>query len=319
MNSIIEAKAADERKLHTVLLLSYERSMCMQQRKLEELNLIDDFLFFKMLENEVIGEEFGRYLLEIIFDRKIGKLKVIPQKVYYGSNTDKHGIRLDVYMEEELSNDTLLREATIYDIEPEADAKKSKKESIPRRVRFYHSTIDVRSLGAGKDYKDLKKVIVVMIMPFDPFGYDQMIYTIQNQCLEVPELPYDDGAKTMFLYTKGTKGNPTARLRELLHYLEDTKPENVKNEDLRAIHNLVKVVKQDAEVSREYMKWYERDQMIKEEGIEEGLQKGLQKGELIGMIKTARKYGATDSEIIKNLICEYQLSEQEAVKLINEI
>ena len=75
MNSIIEAKAADERKLHTVLLLSYERSMCMQQRKLEELNLIDDFLFFKMLENEVIGEEFGRYLLEIIFDRKIGKLK----------------------------------------------------------------------------------------------------------------------------------------------------------------------------------------------------------------------------------------------------
>ena len=139
MNSRSEAKAADERKLHTVLLLSYERSMCMQQRKLEELNLIDDFLFFKMLENEVIGEEFGRYLLEIIFDRKIGKLKVIPQKVYYGSNTDKHGIRLDVYMEEELSNDTLLREATIYDIEPEADAKKSKKESIPRRVRFYHS------------------------------------------------------------------------------------------------------------------------------------------------------------------------------------
>lgn len=132
-------------------------------------------------------------------------------------------------------------------------------------------------------------------------------------------MPYDDGAKTMFLYTKGTKGNPTARLRELLRYLEDTKPENAKNEDLRAIHNLVKVVKQDAEVSREYMKWYERDQMIKEEGIEEGLQKGLQKGELIGMIKTARKYGATDSEIIKNLICEYQLSEQEAVKLINEI
>ena len=38
----------------------------MQRRKLEELNLIDDFLFFKMLENEEIGEEFGRYLLEII-------------------------------------------------------------------------------------------------------------------------------------------------------------------------------------------------------------------------------------------------------------
>ena len=26
---------------------------------------------------------------------------MVPQKVYYGSNTDKHGARLDVYVEEE--------------------------------------------------------------------------------------------------------------------------------------------------------------------------------------------------------------------------
>ncbi len=55
-----------------------------------------------------------------------------------------------------------------------------------------------------------------MIMPFDPFGYDHMIYTIRNTCLEVPELPYDDGARTLFLYTKGKLGNPSNGLRELL-------------------------------------------------------------------------------------------------------
>ncbi len=48
------------------------------QKTLQELNLIDDFLFFVMLNDEVIGEEFGRYLLEIIFDRKFGKLNLIP-------------------------------------------------------------------------------------------------------------------------------------------------------------------------------------------------------------------------------------------------
>ena len=48
------------------------------QKTLQELNLIDDFLFFAMLNDEVIGEEFGRYRLEIIFDRKFGKLNLIP-------------------------------------------------------------------------------------------------------------------------------------------------------------------------------------------------------------------------------------------------
>ena len=76
MNKLNWAEAAKGRRsLAYSLLLSCERRICMQKRKkLEELNLIDDFLFFKMLENEDIGEEFGRYLLEIIFDRKFGRL-----------------------------------------------------------------------------------------------------------------------------------------------------------------------------------------------------------------------------------------------------
>ena len=253
-------------------------------QELENLNLLNDFLFFKILENEQVGEEFGRTLLEIIFNRKFGNLKIIPQKVYYGQDTSLHGIRMDVYMEETIDNETLLEEAAIYDIEPEKEEKK--KSSLPRRVRFYHSTIDVNCLKSGVDYRELKKVIVVMIMPFDPFGYDHMVYTIQNTCLEVPELPYDDGAKTMFLYTKGRKGNPTTRLKELLRYMENTNSQNVKNEELRAIHNLVKIVKRDPEVSRAYMKSFE----IKRALIEEG--------KILGMIQTARKYGATESEII---------------------
>ena len=34
----------------------------------------------------------------------------------------------------------------------------------------------------------LKKVYVIFIMPFDPFGCDRMIYTIKNCCVEEPEL-----------------------------------------------------------------------------------------------------------------------------------
>ena len=207
----------------------HERRMRMQ-KQLKDLNLIDDFLFFSLLNDEVIGEKFGRKLLEIIFNRKFGKLKIVPQKVYYGTDTDKHGVRLDVYMEEEVDNQTLLKNSTIFDVEPEGESKKENADELPQRIRFYHSKIDAGCLGSGKDYRSLKKVIVVMIMPFDPFGYGHMIYTIQNKCLEVPELPYDDGAKTLFLYTRGENGNPTEALRELLYYMEDSSKTNVKNE-----------------------------------------------------------------------------------------
>ena len=101
-----------------------------------------------------------------------------------------------------------------------------------------------------------------------------MIYTIRNICEEVPEMNYDDGARTLFLYTKGKKGKITKELRELMHYLEDTREENAANEDLKRIHEMVKVVKRDSEVSKEYMKIFERERMIREEGIEKGLEKG---------------------------------------------
>lgn len=287
------------------------------QRKLEELNLIDDFLFFKMLEDEEIGEEFARNLLEIIFGKTFGKLKVIPQKAYCGSDTDQHGVRLDVYLEEVIS-DSLLEDAIIYDIEPESKSKEKDKSQLPKRMRFYHAKIDTGCLSSGMDYRNLKKVIVVMISAFDPFGYDQILYTIKNTCLEVPELPYEDGAKTLFFYTRGTKGNPSKSLRELLHYMDDTKVENAKNEKLKILHNLVTIVKGNAEVSREYMKWNEIKNMWLEEGHASGLAEGHASGLAEGqglIIKTARKYGASEQEIISLLMEEFHMSENSAREL----
>ena len=241
----------------------------MHKRKLKELNLLDDFLFFKMLSHPEFGEEFSRNLLKVIFGREFGNLKVIPQRVYYGSDTDKHGARLDVYLEEKFNGDELLENVTLYDVETELKDNEESVKSLPRRVRFYHSIIDADSLKSGADYKVLKKVVIIMITPFDPFGFNQVIYTIGNACKEVPELPYDDGAKTIFLYTKGEKGDASQSLRELLNYMEDTSWENAKNDALRKIQSMVEVVKRDKGVSLEYMKIFEKEQMLREEGREE--------------------------------------------------
>lgn len=222
----------------------------MYKRKLHELNLLDDFLMFTLVNHPKYGEKFSRDILKIILGKEFKKLKIIPQKVYYGSDTDKHGARLDVYLEEEEDGDT----ATVCDVEPNIDDSKEHIKSLPRKMRFYHSKIDAGVLETGADYKSLKNVVVIMITPYDPFGENLMVYTIKNGCLEKPDMPYEDGARTIYLYTRGEEGNPREELRELLRYLEKTEKSNAQNEMLQEIHTMVEDVKKDAEVSAGYMR-----------------------------------------------------------------
>ena len=163
----------------------------MVKRKLEDLNLLDDFLFGSVVNYPEIGEKFIRELLNVILGKEIGKLTVIPQKVYPGSDTDKHGARLDVYIEEDCDNKSE-NDITVYDIEPDKNIKDV--SILPQRVRFYHAKIDARSLKSGESYRMLKKVMVILITPYDPFGLNRMIYTIRSKCEEVPTMSYDDGA-----------------------------------------------------------------------------------------------------------------------------
>lgn len=240
----------------------------MIRRKLEELNLLDDFLFGTMLTYPEIGEKFVRELLKTIFGREFGKLTVVPQKVYYGSDTDKHGARLDVYLEEHVSIESE-DDAIVYDVEPDQNDDVEDIQALPRRVRFYHAKIDENSLKSGENYQKLKDVIIILIAPYDPFGLNRMIYTIHNMCEEVPSLPYNDGARTIFLYTKGTEGNPPEALRQLLHYMENTTDENAINSSLQDLNQMVKQVKHDKEVSLNYMKVAEREEMLIKQGRKE--------------------------------------------------
>lgn len=246
----------------------------MAKAKVEDMNLMDDFLFNAIMSYPGIGEQFGRELLKIIFKRDFGKLTVLPQREYYGTNTEQHGARLDVLLEEELDGADALENVTVYDVEPEQNSKEKFVKVLPRRVRFYHAKIDSGSLKAGNNYEKLKNVVIIMIMPFDPFGADRMIYTIKNRCVEAPEVLYDDGARTLFLYTKGTQGNPPQELQELLHYMEETTKENARNDILRNMHQMVETVKQDCEVTLKYMKIFEREAMLREEGREQGIEEG---------------------------------------------
>lgn len=264
------------------------------RKSLSEMNLLDDFLFGLVVTYPGIGERLVSFLLKIILGRKVKRLSVTAQKVFFGADSGLHGARLDVCLEPEIEEGAG-GNATVYDIEPEN--RKSDRKALPRRMRFYHGKIAARSLKAGEDYEELKNAVVIMIMPFDPFGFDYMMYTIKNKCMEVPELEYEDGASTIFLYTKGTKGIPNEAVKQMLHYMEDTTCENAVNEELREIHRMVETVKKDQGVVKMRIKIVE-DMIRQAEEITKLEDKNTKLEDEIRRLREelARKNGREDME-----------------------
>lgn len=266
----------------------------MRRRELKDLNLIDDFLFWSAVVRGEEGEQLCRIILETVLGRKLGKIEVIAQKNISGINPKRHGIMLDAYITVERSDakdkhDRLKDSSSelveiqkdIYDIEPNT----YKTGSEARRGRFYHSLIDTRMLKSGVKYNRLKNVVVIMIQPYDLFGKNRLMYTFATKCEEDPTIEYDDGIKTIYLYTKGKEGNYSQELRDMLKFIEESRPENAANDDLKKMQKLIDEVKQDDEVGVQYMKSWEVMEYMEEEARAEGHARGLEEGLTQGRVR----------------------------------
>ena len=301
-----------------------------KRRPLSELNLMDDFLFQEMLSQEDVNEEFCRILLGTILGKPIRKVRIIPQKNILGIDTDRHGIRMDAYIED-ISGDNAPPEMDmidaevvpdIYDMEPN---KVYEKKTLPKRMRYYHGLIDTQLLASDVDYDRLPKVVIIIILPYDPFGKNRMVYTIRNQCMEDTSIPYDDGAEKIFLYTKGTEGNPSQELRDMLRYIEKSIPENITSQNIETIHRLVEKVRCKKEVGINYMKSWEHDKMMREEGREEGFELGRNEGLEIGrnegilaLIRSCQKLNATRETAVELLAQNFNLNPGDSKAYVNK-
>lgn len=307
-------------------------------RPLEDLNLMDNFLFQAVVTQGEDGEEFCKILLGTILEKPIRKVRVVAQQAVLGFDINLHGIRMDAYVED-ISHEALLPgcgmadaeiSPDIYDIEPNNDYE---RETLPKRMRYYHGLIDTKHLNSGVDYDKLPLVMIIVILPYDPFGQNRMVYTIKNQCVEEPAVSYEDGARKIFLYTKGTEGNPSQSLRDMLKYMEDTKLENVTNEDIFRIHEFVEKAKHRKEVGIGYMKIWEEKRLLEKEaraiglaeGREEGMALGREEGRAEGraesvgvLIDTCQEFQMSKEDTILKLEKSYKISEEEALGYIEK-
>ena len=98
------------------------------------------------------------------------------------------------------------------------EVQTSDKKNLPRRMRYYQSTIDISILKQGVDYKELKASYVIFICSYDEFGRGRYIYTFENTCREEPGLTFGDDAYKVVVNTKGCRGEISEELMEAIIY-----------------------------------------------------------------------------------------------------
>ncbi len=236
-------------------------------KSLQELNMLDSFLFSASTEKIQDAEFIAKIIIERATGKKLDKVVVEEEKQLVGIDIDQRGVRLDLCISE-IENERLAR---VYDIEPNNYAY----SDLPRRDRYYQSMLDVKLLDRGTAFRDLPELISIWILPKDPFGCNQMVYTVKNVVVENNDLLYNDGVTKLFLYTEGKYGG-SEELRALLKYMTSTSAADAIDDELEKLHNVVDSVKHRKEVGERYMSLQDWVEYEIETGIEEGINARLE-------------------------------------------
>lgn len=211
----------------------------MGQKKFQELDLKDAFLFAAALEDP----ETCRLVLEMIMGRPIGPVKVQVERSILFSKDFRY-VRFDVYASDVMN--------VLYDME----MQNAHKEELPRRARFHQAEMDATFLKPGQGFNELPPSYVTFICTYDPFNSGLYRYTYEERCEETGER-LGDGTYKIYLNTKGT--NALDIPEELIHFLNyvevstDACVEETGDEKIRKLHQRVKTLKKSRRLEEAYM------------------------------------------------------------------
>ena len=121
------------------------------KKRIEELDLMDDFLFTEASTDSETAPLLMRLIIERATGVKVGKMNIEPQKTVNRVDTDCHGIRMDVTVRE--VTDVEGKTIRLFDVEP----NNIKEVHLPKRSRYYQALTDVKLLETGVDYASCKR------------------------------------------------------------------------------------------------------------------------------------------------------------------
>ena len=232
-------------------------------KDLSELTLMDDYMFGAVMEDPAIAKT----VIEHILSKKLRRVAYVEPQRTMKERYAGRAVRLDLYVEDEHGN--------IYNVEIQT----TNKHNLPRRMRYYQSIIDVHILSPGADYLSLRPCYVIFICNYDPFGLGRCVYTFENRCLEVCELPFGDDTTKVVVNTKGTHPDISDDLRDMLRYIDTGEVNGDAGDSISALlDRAVSRVKNSEERRREYMVMLAWEMEKMAEGRQVGRQEGRQEG-----------------------------------------
>ena len=257
----------------------------------EELTIADDFMFGKVMEDK----ELCRAVLECLLNQPVGEPEEIQAEREFRYITDGKPVRLDVYTRDQKS---------IYDAEMQnLNHQKAENLELPKRSRFYQSSMDTDHLRRGKSYRELPEGKVLFICTFDPFGKGYAQYSFQNICTEDKNLYLKDGTEKIFYNSTSQSENISENLRLLYQYITTGQ---IGNHLTEKIEKAVVRAKKNEAWRAEYMKELLHDDDVRQEGIQEGIQQTI-----AASIGICKDLGLSFEETTRRLQEKLNLTEEE--------
>lgn len=265
--------------------------MKMTETNWESLDISNDFLFGKVMQNPDLCKEL---LQRILPDLNIERIEYPELQKSIKEGAESRGIRLDVYSKDDKN--------IVYNVEMQANGSKG----IPKRSRYYQGMIDLQLLEAGdKSYMKLNKTYIIFICTFDLYGKGRHIYTFENICKEDNSLSMGDEATKIFLNSDSDMDDVGKELRAFLDYVKGIK---VTNDDF--INRLEEAVKR-AKANKKWRRDYMTMEMLERVKFEEGLDEGIR-----GTVSALKKLNIPLQNILAIIQEEYKLSLETAKKYI---
>lgn len=236
---------------------------------LDSMTLLDRFLFNETVEDVQIYND----MIEILLENQVHLIPWTETEKELRVSPELRAIRLDVISMDEAGK--------IYQME----MQQKNTYNLPKRSRYYQAQIDVSLLEPGStNFNILNDLTTILVAPFDIFGCGLYRYTFEEQCLEVPNLKLNDGARRIFINTNGN--NPDKFSKEFLDFMEyivnpsKILAEESNSEKIKRIHNRVCTIKQSEKIGVKLMQQWEEMYYLKQEARETGLAEGRAEGQL---------------------------------------
>jgi len=205
------------------------------QQKWLNLTFKDNFIFSKTLE---LFPDLCKKILELILQVNIKNIDYPEREKVIESRTDSKGIRLDVYVHDDLHRS--------FDIEMQV----ADSDNLSKRMRYYQGLIDGDKLKHGQHYSALGESYIIFICPFDRFKRGRHIYTFREHCDEDSSLTLNDGSVKIFLSTKGYIDDISSDLKNFLNYVDNG---IISGEFIQTLDNAVHIVKSNEKARLEFM------------------------------------------------------------------